>query len=151
MENNGIESLIELIKRIEVTEDNKKQINKINKLIEQEDYLEAIKILNELKKQGQIKLKDVSILDLMRDKEEISQEELDEELFKEDIIPEKKEKEKTENSIYPKELSDEELEERYIGLLLENPKAISMYYIIHEDCYFKSDKLLNLYKSILFT
>ena len=26
-----------------------------------------------------------------------------------------------------------------------------MYYIIHEDCYFKSDKLLNLYKSILFT
>ena len=151
MENNGIESLIELIKRIEVTEDNKKQINKINKLIEQEDYLEAIKILNELKKQGKIKLKDVSILDLMRDKEEISQEELDEELFKEDIIPEKKEKEKTENSIYPKELSDEELEERYIGLLLENPKAISMYYIIHEDCYFKSDKLLNLYKSILFT
>ncbi len=151
MENNGIESLIELIKRIEVTEDNKKQINKINKLIEQEDYLEVIKILNELKKQGQIKLKDVSILDLMRDKEEISQEELDEELFKEDIIPEKKEKEKTENSIYPKELSDEELEERYIGLLLENPKAISMYYIIHEDCYFKSDKLLNLYKSILFT
>ena len=69
-----------------VIEDNKKQINKINKLIEQEDYLEAIKILNELKKQGQIKLKDVSILDLMRDKEEISQEELDEELFKEDMI-----------------------------------------------------------------
>ena len=35
--------------------------------------------------------------------------------------------------------------------MLENPKAISMYYILHEDCYFESDNLLNLYKSILFT
>ena len=25
-----------------------------------------------------------------------------------------------------------------------------MYYIVHEDCYFESDELLNLYKSILF-
>ncbi|OLA94098.1 MAG: hypothetical protein BHW63_00385 [Mycoplasma sp. CAG:611_25_7] len=58
---------------------------------------------------------------------------------------------KSEDGIYPSELHNIELEERYIGLLLDNPKAISMYYIVHEDCYFQSDELLNLYKSILFT
>ena len=53
--------------------------------------------------------------------------------------------------IYPEELSNIELEKKYIGMLLKNPKAISMYYILFEDCYFESDSLLNLYKSILFT
>ena len=43
------------------------------------------------------------------------------------------------------------MEEDYIGLLLETPKVISMYYILHEDCFFESDELLNIYKSILFT
>ena len=26
-----------------------------------------------------------------------------------------------------------------------------MYYILHEDCFFESDELLNIYKSVLFT
>ena len=43
------------------------------------------------------------------------------------------------------------MEEDYIGLLLETPKVISMYYILHEDCFFESEELLNIYKSILFT
>ena len=49
MEKNGRESLIELIKRIEITKDNKNQINKIKRLIKQNDYIEAINILNQLK------------------------------------------------------------------------------------------------------
>ncbi len=149
MENSGIESLINLVNRIEITKDNEKQVKQIKKLIQQEDYVEAIKILNELKEQRKIKLKDLSIIDIIQN----DNEESDEELFKEEIIPEEieKEQEEKEESIYPKELADEELEKRYVGLLLENPKAISMYYILHEDCYFKSDKLLNLYKSVLFT
>ena len=28
------------------------------------------------------------------------------------------------------------LEEKYISLLLDNPKAISMYYILYDDCFF---------------
>ena len=44
MEKNGRESLIELIKRIEITKDNKNQINKIKRLIKQNDYIEAINI-----------------------------------------------------------------------------------------------------------
>lgn len=154
MENNGIESLINLVNRIEITEENKLQVKKMKKAIEQEEYVDAINILNKLKNEGKIKLKNQSILDLIHEKDENVSQEDDEELFKEEIVPEKVEKkreEKTEASIYPKELASEELEERYVGLLLENPKGISMYYILHEDCYFKSDKLLNLYKSVLFT
>ena len=63
----------------------------------------------------------------------------------------KDEENNKESEIYPKRLSNIELEERYIGLLLDNPKAISMYYVVHDDCYFESDDMLNLYKSILFT
>lgn len=52
---------------------------------------------------------------------------------------------------YPEELSDEELEEIYIGLLLDNPEAIVKYYFVFDECYFENPELLNLYKRILFT
>ena len=136
MEKNGRESLIELIKRIEITKDNKNQINKIKRLIKQNDYIEAINILNQLKDEEKIKLKNMDEIDLIDNEKDELEENDDEDLFHEEIIPEK---------------IDEELEERYIGMLLENPKAISMYYILYEDCYFKNDTLLNFYKSILFT
>ena len=147
MKNSGIDNLIDLIEKIEVTEENKEQIKQIKNMIEKADYTKAISILNQLRQEGKIKLKTFSLID------EIKEEEADEELFKEDIVPKdiEEKNQKEDDSIYPKELCDEELEEIYIGLLLENPKAISMYYILHEDCYFKSDKLLNLYKSVLFT
>lgn len=56
-----------------------------------------------------------------------------------------------EESMIPKKLRSQELEEQYIGLLLSNPKSISMYYFLHEDCYFEDNDLLNIYKSVLFT
>ena len=73
-----------------------------------------------------------------------------EKVFEEEFIPEDEETEENEQ-IYPKRLLNKKLEEKYIGLLLENPKAISMYYILHEDCYFQSEEMLNIYKSVLFT
>ena len=135
MKKSGIDNLIDLIEKIEVTEENKEQIKQIKNMIEKADYTKAISILNQLRQEGKIKLKNFSLID------EIKEEEADEELFKEDIVPKDIEErnQKEDDSIYPKELCDEELEEIYIGLLLENPKAISMYYILHEDCYFKSD------------
>ncbi len=45
----------------------------------------------------------------------------------------------------------EELEEIYIGLLLDNPEAIVKYYFVFDECYFENPELLNLYKRILFT
>ena len=142
MDNEGLESLVNLIKRIEVTKENKMQVKEMEELIKQKRYAEIIQILNQLKNDGKIKLKNVVISDLVHEEKNADQES-------------KKAKRvnnsKSEDGIYPSELHNIELEERYIGLLLDNPKAISMYYIVHEDCYFQSDELLNLYKSILFT
>lgn len=62
-----------------------------------------------------------------------------------------KEEVKVQESVYPERLRDENLEKVYIGLLLNNPKLITKYYIINEECYFDDQSLLNIYKSILFT
>ena len=62
-----------------------------------------------------------------------------------------KEEVKVQESVYPERLRDENLEKVYIGLLLNNPKLITKYYILNEECYFDDQSLLNIYKSILFT
>ena len=40
---------------------------------------------------------------------------------------------------YPEKLQDLKLECLYIGMLLNNPKAISMYYFLYDDCLFSED------------
>ncbi len=52
---------------------------------------------------------------------------------------------------FPEELINIKLEYAYIGLLLENPKSISKFYLSYEDSQFSDAMALNLYKSILFT
>ena len=61
MENEGIESLVNLINRIEVTNENKEQVDEMKYLIEQKDYAKVIKILNKLKDEGKIKLKNIPL------------------------------------------------------------------------------------------
>ena len=148
MENEGIESLINLIDRIEITEENKEQINEMKELIEQKDYAKIIEILNQLKNEGKIKLKNMILKPIQHNKDESDEKSIIQELLEEDINDEENDDEleennedKAEENIYPKELSNMKLERAYIGLLLETPKAISMYYIIHEDCYFESKEL----------
>ena len=55
-----------------------------------------------------------------------------------------------EEVVYPQQLANARLEYVYVGLLLNNPKAISMYYFLYEDCLFSDQNLLNIYKGILF-
>ena len=138
MESQGIESLIELINRIRITNENKLEVEEMKGLIKKQDYTKVIQILNDLKNENKI------ILNKVEETKEKSKEKAKEEK------PKKEHKEEKEG-IYPEKLSNVELEERYIGLLLDNPKAISMYYVVHDDCYFESEDMLNLYKSILFT
>ena len=52
---------------------------------------------------------------------------------------------------YPIDLRNIELEKIYVGLLLTEPKYIVRYYILFDECYFESENLLNIYKSVLFT
>ncbi len=60
------------------------------------------------------------------------------------------EEEQVESQKYPEQLTDINLEYIYIGLLLNNPRAISVYYFLAEDFYFSDEDLGDIYKSILF-
>lgn len=51
---------------------------------------------------------------------------------------------------FPDELTDEKLEYIYIGLILNDPKVMTMYYFLYDDCYFSNEDLFDIYKSILF-
>lgn len=132
MEAEKIEKMRELLDRIEITKENEEDIKIVRQLMKEEEYEEALQMLQELNIKGKLNLKD-------EDDEQQN-----------DMIDDEEENEE-DKSLYPEELINEELEENYISLLLANPKAISMYYILYEDCYFENEELLNIYKSVLFT
>ena len=78
-------------------------------------------------------------------------EEDDEDEDEEDEDEEDEDEEDEENeSLYPDELVDLELESVYIGLLFNNPKAISRFYFLYDDCRFSDNELSNLYRIIIF-
>ena len=58
--------------------------------------------------------------------------------------------ENTKVSNYPEELSDENMEYIYIGVIMNNPKALSTYYFKADEFYFSDEELGEIYKSILF-
>ena len=62
-----------------------------------------------------------------------------------------KESDISEESTYPKELQNDKLERTYLGLLLNNPKSISMYYFVYDECLFDNENFINIYKGELFT
>lgn len=130
MDNEKIEKMKDLIERIEITKENEKDIKIVKQLMKQEEYEEVLQMLQELNAKGKLIL--------------INEEEDEDDS---EFIANTEEDEK----IYPDELSNEDLEETYMSLLIANPKAISMFYILFNDCYFEDDELLNLYKSVLFT
>lgn len=84
-----------------------------------------------------------------KDKEDSENEEY-EEVEEEEEDDEEEQKPEKETSIYPDELNDLRLECIYIGLLFNNPKAISRFYFELPDCHFSDKDLLNLYKIIIF-
>lgn len=55
------------------------------------------------------------------------------------------------SNLYPSKLADTTLERRYIGLILNEIKSISVYYFLSDECYFADENMLNIYKKILFT
>lgn len=86
---------------------------------------------------------------------EVDEDEYNEEEYEEVEIEEGEEAEDDEEeggnaSIYPDELTDLRLECLYVGLLFNNPKAISRFYFELPDCHFSDKDILNLYKIIIF-
>ena len=114
--------MYEIINQIPVTDKNEKKISEIKFDIQSGEYKQALVKLRELSKEDDEELED-----------EYNQE-----------------GENTER-IYPTKLENSKLEYIYMGLLLENPKSISRYYYLNKECYFEDDKILNVYKSVLFT
>lgn len=124
-----IDRIYSLIEKIPVTSRNKAQIEDIKELIEQEKYVEAINKIEELNNsKTKIKGARKTIGKTARE-----------------------EKEEANDGIIPKKLSNIKLEHIFLGLLLTNPKSISRYFFLYEDCFFEDPQILNLYKSVLFT
>lgn len=153
MENNDkTKKMLELLEKMQVKKDEDKDlIEEIKEHLKNNEIPLAMKKLQVIKNRQEKakKTKKSKNVTLLKNEEDIDF--VDEEEEKPKKVKVKKEKEEKEEKIYPKELQDEELEQIFLGLLLNNPKSISMYYIIHEECYFESKELLNIYKSILFT
>jgi replicative DNA helicase len=123
--------IYEILDMIEITDENQSEILEVQQLVQDGAYDAALMKLKQMNLKSKGKL-----LKKAEETEEIK----------------KSEKVKTEEiNKYPKELSNQELEEVFIGLLLSNPQSISMYYYLYNDCYFEDEKLYNIYKSILFT
>lgn len=118
------------------TENVKKIYELLNKIPETEENKITIEEIKECLINGDFitaveKLKNLQI---ENDKEEQEQEQANEQ-----------------TGMYPKKLSNLELEYIYMGLLLNDPKLIVKYYFLYEDCYFEDESILNLYKGVLFT
>ena len=126
MEEEKIKRIYEILNNIPITKDNKETIEEIKKQLLNKDYLEAFKKIDELNKiqKGEKKIEKVE---------------------------EEPKEEEEEEGIYPKELSNIELERIYMGMLLNDPKLIVKYYFPFEECYFEDADILNAYKSVLFT
>ena len=125
-----VQRIYEILDKIEITDENRQDILEIQDLINDGLYEEALNNIKKLSLLGKIKI----VQDDEEEEEEINQEE------------EKGEVDRK----YPDELSDYELERTYVGLLLNEPQSISMYYFLYQDCYFEFEEFINIYKSVLF-
>lgn len=123
MEESKIKKIYEILNNIPVTEKNKDLIEEIRRELLNEDYVKAFRKIEELSN--------------LKEEPEKFEMEKDEEL--------------EEDGIYPKQLSDINLERIYIGMLLNDPKQIVKFYFKFEECYFEDADALNAYKSVLFT
>ena len=124
MEN--IDKIYDLLDSIEVTRENSLEIASIREALAKGNFLEALSKMRELK-----------------DKEEKARAKQEEFL---ELGPEEEE----DDGAYPQQLSNPDLEKIFIGMLLDNPKLISKYYFIFEECIFEDPEMLNIYKSVLF-
>lgn len=126
MEQDKTDKLYELISNIPVTEENAEIIQEIKNDLAARDFTSALKKIELLGQKSQ-KTKSKG------------------------TRKGKKESEEDMSGMFPKELSNKELERQYIGLLLTEPRFIIKYYYLHKDCYFEDPEMLNIYKSVLFT
>lgn len=156
-----VEQLYELLNQIPVTSENQDEIEEIKQALSDKNYITALTKIKNLKMLMSEAEKEKEDYD---DEENAKNEEDDDEninmLNVKGIDKNFKKNTETINldeeikkggKKYPKELSNFELEKKYIGMLINEPKLIVRYYFIFQECCFESDLVLNLYKTVLFT
>lgn len=162
-----VEQLYELLNQIPVTSDNQEEIEEIKQALSDKNYITAltkIKNLKMLMSEAEKEKEDYEDEEDYEEEENAKNGEDDDEniniLNVKGIDKNFKKNTETINldeeikkggKKYPKELSNFELEKKYIGMLINEPKLIVRYYFIFQECYFESDLVLNLYKTVLFT
>lgn len=124
MEEEKINKIYTILDNIKINSKNESIIEAIRSDLLNKNYIEVLKKIEKLNKIERKKI----------DEDEEKYEEKEEQI-----------------GIYPKELSNLELERIFVGLLLNDPKLIVKYYFIYDECYFEDDEILNIYKSVLFT
>ena len=131
MNEEKIDKLYQLINNIPITDDNVQLIEEIKGDLSRGDYISSLKKIEMLgqKKQNSLANEKRKTMNPLSEDEEGA-----------DMT-----------GLFPRELSDDDLERQYIGLLLADPKSIKKYFYVYEDCYFEDPELLNIYKSIIFT
>ena len=125
MDEEKIKNIYSILNSINITAKNEKLVDEIRNNLLNEDYIEVLKKLEKLNNMEKNNALEQELLENEENEEQ--------------------------NGVYPKKLSDEELEKTYIGLLLNDPKLIVKYYFLFDECYFEDEEMLNIYKSVLFT
>ena len=128
----GEKELYDLLNRIKITDDTRNGIERIRNCIKNKEYDEALRELELLRSSGKV---EYVTPEEARELERRKQEKNIEEMVGE----------------FPKALANTELEKRYIGLLLNDVKNVSVYYFTNKECHFVDEEMLSLYKVILFT
>lgn len=145
----NINDLYDLLDRIPVTGKNKEEIEDVKRALEAQNYTLAMSMIKRLYANTP-KRKNDEEKDETEEKDK-NQEEVITKTRERRKQVEKKEEEEDFERKYPKALSNPDLEKSYIGNLLKSPEEIVKYYFLFDDCYFEDDKVLNLYKRVLFT
>lgn len=131
MNEEKIDKLYELINNIPITDDNVQLIEEIKGDLSRGDYISSLKKIEMLGQKSQKSLAN----EKRKNTNPLSEDEEGADM----------------TGLFPRELSDDDLERQYIGLLLTDPRLIKKYFYVYEDCYFEDPELLNIYKSIIFT
>jgi len=151
MENSSIDAIYNLLDSIKVTSDNQEILEEVRELLGEGDYLTAFQKLQMLTEGSDEEMDEDEFEESNEDEVDNDEENEKDEEDDRGVGYDSVNTEDTQEGIYPEELRNSKLEHSYIGMLLSNPKLITKFYYLYDECYFEDERALNIYKSVLFT
>lgn len=141
----NVSQLYDLLNHIPVTKGNAKKIQEIKDAIGKNDLKKALDGIKELNEALQMRKQEIKRNQTKKAKEKQAALEEGKREFEAEQINE------DEVERFPSELQELDLEKDYIGLLLYDPRYIVSYNFVYDEVYFQDERMLNLYKSVIFT